>query len=319
MYKTEVTEMLGIKYPIIVGNMMNISKPKFVAACSNAGALGILNSAQYRTVEKLRESIKEIMSLTDNPFAVNVNLFPMLQPVNQIDYIKCMLDEGVKIIETSGHSAPEDYVPMFKEAGAIWMHKCTTVRHAKKAESIGADIIEVVGYENGGATGNYHIATMVLVPSAVDALNVPIVGGGGISDGRGLVAMLSLGAGAGLIGTRFMMTQECPIHDKLKQAFVNSAETDTVLILKTLNATHRVWNNKAAQTVLELESKKDTPAGEIFSVVAGVKAKKMYKKGELDVGIVSCGQGVGLAHDIPTVQELVDRIMKEAENIIKKF
>ena len=319
MFKTEVTEMLGVKYPIIAGNMFNISKPKFVAACCNAGTLGIFNSAQYRTVPKLREAIRETKSLTDKPFAVNVNLFPMLKPVNQEDYIQCMIDEGVPVIETSGHEAPDKYVSMFKESGVIWMHKCVGVRYAKKAESIGADIVEVVGYENGGATGNLNIATLVLVPSVVDALNIPVIGGGGISDGRGLLAVLSLGAGAGLIGTRLLATQECPIHDDMKQAFINAKETDTVLVMKTLNATHRVWNNGAAQKILELEAMENTPAGQIFSLGAGAKAKKMYKYGELDMGMVSCGQGVGLAHDIPTVKELFDRIMKEAEDLVNKF
>ena len=164
-----------------------------------------------------------------------------------------------------------------------------------------------------------HIATLVLVPSVVDALNIPVIGGGGISDGRGLLAILSLGAGAGLIGTRLLTTQECPIHDDMKRAFINAKETDTVLVMKTLNATHRVWNNGAAQSILELEAQENTPAGQIFSLAAGAKAKKMYKYGELDMGMVSCGQGVGLGHDIPTVKELFDRIMKESEEIVKNF
>ncbi|MCP4760795.1 MAG: nitronate monooxygenase [archaeon] len=318
MIETKITNLLGIKYPIIVGTMMNISSPEFVAASSNAGGIGILASAMYKTPEELREAIKKTRSLTKKPFAVNVNLFPMLMPQNQMDYIKVIVDEGVKVIETSGHKAPKEYVPIFKDAGAIWMHKCAGVRYAKTGAALGADIIEVVGYENGGATGRLDIGTMVMIPSTVDAVNVPVVAGGGIVDGRGLIAALSLGAEAIVMGTRMMATKECWLHDNLKNVFINAKETDTILVMRSLNSTHRVWNNKAAQRVLELEAKKSKPT-EIFSAAAGTKAKKMYRKGDLDVGIVSCGQGVGLIHDIPTVQELFDDIMIQAENIIKKL
>jgi NAD(P)H-dependent flavin oxidoreductase YrpB (nitropropane dioxygenase family) len=222
MIKTHVTEMLNIKYPIFAGNMMNISKPEFVAACSNAGSLGILASVMYRTADPLREAIHQIQERTDKPFAVNVNLFPMLMPVKQIDLVKAMIEEGVKIIETSGHEAPEKYIPLFKENDITWIHKCAGVRYAKKAESLGADIVEVVGYENGGATGRFDIGTLVLTPATIDALKIPVVAGGGIADGRGLVAVLALGAQAGLIGTRLLMTKECPIHENLKQALTKA-------------------------------------------------------------------------------------------------
>ncbi len=320
MLKTKVTEMLKIEYPILGGTMMNITTPEFVAACSNAGGLGILASAIYRKPEPLREAIQQTKALIrkEKPFAVNVNLFPMLMPVKQEKHIEVMMDEGVKIIETSGHQAPEKYVPIFKEHGVTWIHKCAGVRYAQKAEKLGADIITVVGWENGGATGMYDVGTLVLTPATVEAVKVPIIAGGGVTDGRGLVAVLSLGAEAAIIGTRILMTKECPIHDKLKQALLQASIYDTEIVMKSVRATHRVWNNKAAKRVLELEESK-ADQGEIFSAAAGAKAKQMYDEGDLDVGVISVGQGVGLAKDIPTVKELFERIMKEAEEIIDKL
>lgn len=318
MFKTRVTEMLGIKYPIFCGNMMNISYPEFTAACSNAGALGIMASVMYRKPEPLREALRTLMSLTDKPFAVNLNLFPMLRPIKQIDLLKLMIEEGVKIIETSGHQAPEKYIPLFKENDVIWIHKCAGVRYAIKGASLGADIVEVVGWENGGATGRFDIGTIVLTPATVDALKIPVVGGGGITDGRGLVAVLSLGAEAGLIGTRLMTTKECPIHENLKQAFLNASIYDTTIIMRSVGATHRVWDNKGAQRVLEIEESKGEQM-EIFNAAAGAKSKIMYEEGDLTAGVISCGQGVGLVQDIPTVKELIERIMKQAEEIVNKI
>lgn len=317
--KTVVTERLGIEHPILAGTMMNITTPEFVATCSEAGGLGILASAIYKTQDELRDALKRTKALTDKPFAVNVNLFPALMPTDQLSYIEVIVDEGVKIIETSGHSAPEDYVPLFKEAGLTWMHKCAGVRYAKKAAGLGADMVEVVGYENGGATGKLDVGTLVMTPSVVDAIDVPVIAGGGVSDGRGVAAVLALGAEAVIIGTRIMATRECPVHDNLKKALVDAVETDTVLIMRSVNATHRVWHNEAAQRVLELEAGQAGDPSEIFQVAAGEKAKRMYDDGELDVGVVSCGQGVGLVHDIPTVKEFFDRTMKEAESIVARL
>ena len=269
----------------------------------------------FRKPEPLRKALNELHNLTNNPFAVNVNLFPMLKPIKQIDLVKVMIEEGVKIIETSGHQAPEKYIPLFKKNDIIWIHKCAGVRYAKKAASLGADIVEVVGWENGGSVGLFDIGTLVLTPATVDALNIPVVAGGGISDGRGVVAALALGAEAALIGTRLLTTQECPIHDNLKQALLNATIYDTTLVMRSLGAAHRVWNNQVAKKVIELESSKIDQM-EIFDVAAGSKSKLMYEQGVLTAGIVSCGQGVGLIHNIPTVKELIDRIMKKANNII---
>ena len=319
MIKTKVTEMLGCKYPIIAGTMANISNPEFVAAVSNAGACAVLASANYQTPEELREAIKKTQSLTDKPFAVNINLFPAMMPQEKLElYVQATLDEGAKIIETSGHKAPADLVPKFKEGGAIWIHKCAGVRYAKTAARLGADIITVVGYENGGATGTLDIGTLVMTPCVVDAIDVPVIAGGGITDGRGLAAVLALGAEGAIMGTRMMATKECPLHDNLKQAFVQAAETDTNIVMRSIRNTHRVWRNKAAEKIIELESQK---AGlqEIIQVASGQNALKMYREGDIDAGMVSCGQGVGLVKDIPTVKELLDRIMKEAEEVIQRL
>ena len=319
MIETRVTEMLECKYPIVVGTMARISNPEFVAAASNAGACAVLASANYRSPDALRDVIRKTQSLTNRPFAVNINLFPAIMPQDKIEeYVDATLAEGVKIIETSGHRAPEALVPKFKNSGAIWIHKCAGVRYAVKGASLGADIITVVGYENGGATGILDIGTMVMTPSVVDALDVPVIAGGGISDGRGVAAALALGAEGVIMGTRMMATKECPIHDNLKQAFVKAAETDTCLALRSVGNTHRFWNNKAAQHVLELESQ-GAPLFALIQAASGDKSQEMYRNGDIDLGVVSCGQGVGLVKDIPTVKEMLDRIMAEAEEVISRL
>lgn len=316
MFKTKMTEMLGVKYPIVGGTMMHISNAEFTAAISNAGGLGILASAIYQSREAFSEALDQLIELTDKPFAVNLNLFPAMRPIDNNDYLDVLLEKGVKIVETSGHSAPQELCARFKEAGLTWMHKCVGVRYALKVQEMGADMVTVVGYENGGATGKLDIGTLVLVPRVVESLHLPVIGGGGVSDGRGLVAVLALGAQGVIMGTRLLATKEAPIHDRLKEALVKAGELDTMLVMRSIGATHRVWINAAAKKVAELE---DDQAGlpEILKIATGEKAKKMYNEGDLDVGIISCGQGIGMAHDIPTVKELFDRIMGEAADVAK--
>ncbi len=316
--KTKVTEILGIKNPVMCGTMMSITGPEFTAVCSNAGGLGILASAIYRKPELLREALQKLKSLAKEPFAVNLNLFPMLKPPNQLKHVQVMIDEGVKIIETSGHEAPEKFLDLFKEHEIIWMHKCAGVRYAKKAASLGADIVEVVGWENGGHVGRFDIGTLVLTPATVDAIDVPVVAGGGIVDGRGLVAALALGAEGVIIGSRLLITKECPIHDNLKEALVNCNVYDTAIVLKTVNNALRVWKNQAAQNIIELEES-GANENEIFKSASGMWSKKMYEEGDLTAGIITIGQGLGLCNDIPTVKEMIDRVMKQAEDIIRKF
>jgi NAD(P)H-dependent flavin oxidoreductase YrpB (nitropropane dioxygenase family) len=318
MFQTRITGMLGIKYPLVGGTMMWISTPEFVAAISNAGGLGVLASAMYQSPGSLAEAVDRVRVMTDKPFAVNLNLFPMMRPVENLDYLDVLVKKGVKIVETSGHSAPGELAGRLKEAGMIWMHKCVGVRYALKVQEMGADVVTVVGYENGGATGKLDTGTVVLVPRVVEACRVPVIGGGGIADGRGCLAVLALGAEGVIIGTRLLMTQEAPIHDRLKQALLQASELDTMLILRSLGATHRVWTNAAAKRCQDLETS-HASVSEILSVVAGQKAKEMYDTGDLDGGVIACGQGVGLCHDIPPVQALFDRIIREAEEIVTRF
>jgi len=312
MFKTSVTERLGIRYPLIGGTMMHITDSDFVAAISEAGGLGILASAIYRSKQEFGAAIDRTRRLTDKPFAVNINLFPAMQPIDNNEYTDVLLDRNVKIVETSGHSAPEELSKRWKDARITWIHKCVGVRYARKAASLGADMVTVVGYENGGATGKLDIGTLVLVPSVVDAIDVPVIGGGGVSDGRGLLALLALGAGAAIVGTRVMATKECPLHPDLKQALVNASETDTMLVMRSIGATHRVWANPAATRLADLDRRGAT-LEEILDVASGEKAKTMFFQGDLEAGMISCGQGVGLVKDIPTVRELFERMMKEAE------
>lgn len=315
MFETKITRMLGIKYPIIGGTMMSITSADFAAAISDAGGLGVLCSIMYQTKDAFASAIDRIRELTDQPFGVNLNFFPAQFPVSQEEYTEIMIEKGVKIVETSGHRAPEELSGRFKEAGLTWIHKCAGARYARKAEKLGADIVTVVGYENGGATGKYDIGTLVMVPTVVNAVDTPVIGGGGVTDGRSLAALLALGAGAAIMGTRLLTTQECPIHDNLKQALVNATELDTKIVMESIGGTHRVWANEAAHKCAELEA-----AGgsfeEVLMIVAGEKARIMYEEGDLDCGIVSCGQGVGMADDIPTVKELFDRMMAQATEVV---
>ncbi len=315
MINTEITKTLGIKYPIIGGTMMSISTADFVAAISNAGGLGILASAIYASKKAFGKAIDSIKAQTNNPFAVNINLFPAMRPIDNDEYMDVLVEKGVKIVETSGHSAPEALCRRFKDAGITWIHKCVGVRYAQKVEKMGADIVTVVGYENGGATGKLDIGTLVLVPVVKDAIGIPIIGGGGVSDGRGIAAILALGAGAVIIGTRLMLTKECPIHNKLKQALLNASETDTRLIMRTIGATHRVWNNTAAQKCAQMETE-DGSFEALLPIISGDRSRQMYDEGDLDVGVVSLGQGIGLIHDIPSVSVLFDKLMEETEKAL---
>ncbi len=317
MISTAMTEKLGIKYPIVGGAMMRISKPGFVAAVSNAGGIGVMASANYRTEQEFRDAIKQVKDLTDKPVAVNLNLFPAMRPIDNSVYLKVLVEEGIKVVETSGHKAPAELAESFKAEGMFWIHKCVGLRYAQTVEKLGADMVTVVGYENGGATGVLDIGTLALVPRVAGELKIPVIGGGGVSDGRGVAAILALGAAGVIIGTRLMATQECPIHQNVKQALLDAQEVDTMLLMRTIGNTHRVWKNKAAQAVAELEEKKAT-LEEIVKAAGGEKAEAMYDTGVTDVGIMSCGQGVGMIHDIPTIAELLDRMMEQAEQSMKK-
>ncbi len=318
MFKTRITELLGIEYPIIGGTMMHLSRSNFVAAISDAGCLGILASANYMDKESFRSAIRKIREKTDRPFAVNLNMFPARKRLDNNVYIDVIIEEGVPIVQTSGHKAPEEYVDRLKSAGITLIHKCVGVRYAKKAESLGVDAVTVVGYENGGATGVLDVTTLCLVPRVVDNISVPVIAGGGVADGRGLMAVLSLGAEGVIMGTRLLAAQECPLHHNVKQKLLEASELDTMLVLRSVGNTHRVWKNRAAQITAEMEQKGAT-LQELFKVISGDQAKKMYFEGDPDAGLLACGQGVGLIKEIKPVKEIVSKILEEATDTLQRL
>jgi NAD(P)H-dependent flavin oxidoreductase YrpB (nitropropane dioxygenase family) len=318
MFETRVTKLFGIKYPIVGGCMMHVSKPEFVAAISNAGALGMMASAMYESQDEFRQAVRRVRDLTDKPFGVNLSLFPAMRPIDNNLYADVILQEHVPIVETSGHRPPEDLLARLKAGGVKTMHKCVSVRHALSAQKAGVDAVTVFGTEGGGHIGEVGLTTMVLVPSAVEALNVPVIAAGGIIDGRGLIAALALGAEGVTVGTRLLVTIECPIHDNLKRALASATELDTLPILGTLRNTVRAWKNPAALKVAELESKQ-AELGEILSVVAGTATKRMYEDGDLDAGVIPCSQSVGLIHEIRPVAQVIDEMMREASEILERL
>lgn len=311
MWKTRITELLGIEYPIIVGTMMHLSQAGFVSAVSEAGALGILASANYQDRESFRQAIRDIRKQTIKPFAVNLNMFPARNRLDNNVYIDVILDEGVKIVETSGHKAPEEYVDRLKKGGVTLIHKCVGVRYAQKAENLGVDAVTVVGYENGGATGRLDITTLCLVPRVVDSVNIPVIAGGGVADGRGLTAVLALGAEGVIMGTRFLVAEECPLHPNIKTALLSASELDTTLVLRSVGNTHRVWKNKASAMTAEMEAR-GAGLEELFTIVSGDQTKKMYFEGDADSGLLACGQGIGLVRGCKPAYQILLEISREA-------
>lgn len=314
MFRTRITDLLGIEYPIVGGTMMDLSLAPFVAAVSNAGALGIIASAVFKEPGQLRDEIRKTQDLTDKPFAVNINLFPMLSPPDNRPFVDVMAEEGVKIVETSAFKVPEDLVALFKSCGLTWMHKCVGVRYARKVAAMGADAVTVVGYENGGATGKLNVTTLVLVPSTVDAVDIPVIGGGGVADGRCMHAILSLGAEGVVIGSRFMLSEECPIHPKLKQALCEATELDTDLIMGSVGFTHRVWLNEPARKTIEIETRGGNTLEDILPYVSGEAARRMYETGDLDAGTVSVSQSIGLVKRVMPMRDIVQEICEEARS-----
>lgn len=318
MFKTKITELFGTKYPIVVGTMMHLSRAEMVAAASNSGALGVMASAIFQTKEEFRREVKKLKGMTDKPFAVNLNLFPAMRPIDNREYLEVIFDEGIKIVETSGHKAPEEFAGDLKNRGVTLVHKCVGVRYALKAQSIGVDAVTVVGYENGGATGTLDITTLCLVPRVVDALKVPVIGGGGVADGRGFLALLALGAQGVIMGTPFLVAEECPIHPKLKQALINATELDTMVVMRFIQNSHRVWINEAAKKVAELE-KQQAGLPEIIKAAGGDKAQRMFQEGDLQAGVISCGQGVGLVEKVRPMKDIIEGIVHQAEELRQKL
>ncbi|HUF76978.1 MAG TPA: nitronate monooxygenase family protein [Longimicrobiales bacterium] len=316
--KTRITELLGIEHPIIQGGMHYVGYAELAAAVSNTGALGIVTGLTQPTPEDLTREIARCREMTDRPFGVNITILPAFKDIPYDEYLHAIVDSGVKIVETAGRN-PEPYLPALKSAGIKIIHKCTSVRHALKAERIGCDAASVDGFECGGHPGEDDIPNMILLPRAAEELSIPFVSSGGMADGRSLVASLALGADGMNMGTRFIATQEAPVHENVKRALVEADELQTRLIMRPLRNTERVLNNAAVQEVLEIEQEKgeDLSIEDIRHLVAGVEGKKVLHEGEMDAGVWSCGMVAGLIHDIPTCKELVDRIMAEAEQIIR--
>ena len=314
--KTQITELFGIEHPIIQGGMHFVGFAELAAAVSNAGGLGIITGLTQGTPEKLDAEIKKCQALTDKPFGVNLTFLPSMTPPDYPGLIEVIINNGVKVVETAGRN-PAVYMPAMKDAGIKVIHKCTSVRHSIKAQDIGCDAVSVDGFECGGHPGEDDIPNFILLPRAADELDIPFVASGGMADARSLVAAMALGAEGMNMGTRFIATEDAPVHQNVKEAIVNASELDTRLIMRSLTNTERVLNNPAVESLMAKEKAlgDDLKFEDIIDEVAGVYPKVMMD-GEPEAGAWSCGMVAGLVSDIPTVKELIDRIMAEAEEIV---
>ena len=314
--KTRITELFGIEHPIIQGGMHFVGFAELAAAVSNAGGLGIITGLTQKTPELLAKEIARCREMTDKPFGVNLTFLPTVTSPDYPGYIKAIIEGGVKAVETAGNN-PQKWMPVLKEHGIKVIHKCTSVRHSLKAEAIGCDAVSVDGFECGGHPGEDDVPNFILLPRAAEELKIPFVASGGMADGRSLVAALALGAEGMNMGTRFIATKEAPVHENVKQALLAASELDTRLIMRSLRNTERVLDNAAVERLLEKERNLGNAITfqDIIAEVAGVYPRIM-KNGEMDAGAWSCGMVAGLIHDIPSCKELIDRIMKEADEII---
>ncbi len=314
--KTRITELLNIEHPIIQGGMHFVGFAELAAAVSNAGGLGIITALTQKTPRDLGNEIARCQDMTDNPIGVNVTFLPTVNAPDYPSIIKVIIDSGVRLVETAGNN-PSQVLPYLKDAGIKVIHKCTSVRHALTAQKIGCDAVSVDGFECGGHPGEDDIPNMILLLRAADELDIPFVASGGQADGRSLVASLAMGADGINMGTRFIATQEAPVHENVKQAIVDATELDTRLIMRSLRNTERVMNNAAVESLLEKEKHlgDELTFDDITEEVAGVYPRIMME-GDMDAGAWSCGMVAGLINDIPTVKELIDRIMSEAAAIV---
>ncbi len=314
--KTQITELFGIEHPIIQGGMHFVGLAELAAAVSNAGGLGIITGLTQRTPELLAQEIHRCREMTDKPFGVNLTFLPTVTSPDYPGYIRAIIEGGVKVVETAGNN-PQKWLPGLHDAGVKVIHKCTSVRHSLKAEAIGCDAVSVDGFECGGHPGEDDIPNFILLPRAADELKIPFVASGGMADGRSLVAALALGAQGINMGTRFIATKEAPVHEKVKQAIVAASELDTRLVMRPLRNTERVLHNAAVDRLLQKERTlgANLKFEDIIDEVAGVYPRIM-QNGDMDAGAWSCGMVAGLIHDVPTVKELIDRIMQQAHAII---
>jgi nitronate monooxygenase len=316
--KTRITELFGIRHPIIQGGMHFVGLAELAGAVSNAGGLGILTALTQKTPELLAREIARCRDLTDRPFGVNLTFLPAFSSPPYPEYIAAIVEGGVKIVETAGRS-PEAHMGALKAAGIKVIHKCTSVRHALKAERIGCDAVSVDGFECGGHPGEDDVPNMILLPRAADELKIPFVASGGMADARSLVAALALGADGMNMGTRFIATREAPVHENVKKAIVAASELDTRLVMRAIRNTERVLANAGVERLLEIEREKGAALAidDIRELVGGVYPRVMVD-GDMDAGAWSCGMVAGLVYDVPTVAELIDRIMRDAEAIVRQ-
>ncbi len=315
MLSTRFTQTFGIEYPIVQGGMQWVGRAELVAAVANAGALGLVTALTQPTPEDLVKEIERCRAMTDKPFGVNLTILPAIKPPPYAEYRQAIIESGIKIVETAG-SNPQQHIPEFKAAGVKVLHKCTSVRHAIKAEQLGADAISIDGFECAGHPGEDDVPGLVLIPAAADKVSIPMIASGGFGDGRGLVAALALGAEGINMGTRFMCTVESPIHHTVKEQIVANDEQATDLILRTLHNTSRVARNAVSQKVVAIERAGGATFEDVRELVAGSRGRLVYEQGDPEFGIWSAGQVQGLINDIPTVEELVSRIVREAREII---
>ncbi|KDE08310.1 2-nitropropane dioxygenase [Microbotryum lychnidis-dioicae p1A1 Lamole] len=317
MLDTFLTRSLGIEIPVVQGGMMWVGLPKLVAAVSNAGGLGILTGLTPGSPAKLRESIREVRRLTNKPFAVNLTFLPSISPPPYEEYAQVVIDEGVKVVETAGGPAAGPIIKMYKKAGIFVIHKCTSIRHAKSAVKLGVDCLSIDGFECAGHPGEDDTPGLILLALAAKKLDIPYLASGGIADGRGLAAAITLGACGVNCGTLFMATEESYIHDNIKNAIVKATERDTTHIFRTLNNTARVYKNKIA---VEVVTKERQPGGvqfqEIAPLVSGARGRTVYENGDIDAGVWSASPVMGLIDDIPSCEVLLKRMEKDAEEIL---
>ncbi|MHB2266322.1 NAD(P)H-dependent flavin oxidoreductase [Aliihoeflea sp. 2WW] len=314
--KTRITTLLNIEHPIIQGGMHYVGFAEMAAAVSNAGGLGMITALSLKTPTRLAQEIYRCREITGKPFGVNLSLLPAVNAPDYASFIRVIIEGGVKIVETAGDN-PRKWLPSLQAAGIKVIHKCTSIRHALKAQALGCDAISVDGFECGGHPGRDDVPNFILLPRAADELTVPFVASGGMVDGRSLVAALALGADGINMGTRFIATKEAPVHEHVKQAILDASELDTRLIMRPLKNTERVLNNAAVERILEKERRlgPSITFDDIREDIAGVYPKIM-QNGLMDAGAWSCGMVAGLIHDVPSVKQLIDRIMSDAEVII---
>jgi len=317
LFKTRITEMLGIEYPILEGGMVRVGTGKLAAAVSNAGGLGMISSHDYPSREELRDEIRKTRSLTDKPFGINVGFWPTLYNLDLRELIDTAIEEGIKVFETSGHIV-EDDVKRIRKDNVIHIHKVARLRDAKTAERLGADAVTIVGYECGGGAPLEEITTLIQVPQVVDAVKIPVLAGGGVSDARGFVTALALGAVGVVIGTRFMLTQESMVHQSIKETLLKAKASDTLLVQRSIRIGERVIKNERAEKVLAMEEKGATLEELLPFIAGGEQARQAWAEGDFDT-LLPCGQVVGLIHDIPTVKEVIDNIIGDARGIIGRL